>query len=296
MVVSTLRQFNIEFKENIQLKDYSNFKIGGLCKILILPKTEKEVQKTIEILKINNCKYMVLGKGANVLFLDKGYSGAIIKLGSNFSRITVNGDEVLAGAGASLVTLCKKALQYGLKGLEFCYGIPATIGGAVYMNAGAYGGEIKDVVTKVRYIDEKGEIKELLNSELNFCYRHSFFCDKNCVVISACFKLEKGEKKEIESKMKELFLKRTTKQPYYLPSAGSTFKRPVGTYAALLIEQCGLKGKKIGGAMVSDLHSGFIVNFDNATSKNVLDLISLVKKQVKEKTGYSLECEIKIIE
>jgi len=296
MFLNLFEQNSIEVKENIQLKDYSNFKVGGLCKALALPKTDDEIIKIIKILKSENIKYMVLGKGANVLFSDEGYDGVIIKLASNFSFIKVIGDTIVCDTGVSLSKLCKTALEHSLSGLAFAFGIPGTVGGAVYMNAGAYGGEMKDVVKKVTYIDENANVQKITNGDLDFNYRHSFFSDKGLVITNVTFQLQKGDQNEIKRTMDELFNKRVSKQPYNKPSAGSTFKRPLGNYASKLIDECGLKGKTVGGAMVSDLHAGFIINDNNATSKDILNLINLVKKEVEDKTGYTLECEVKIIE
>ena len=208
------------------------------------------------------------------------------------AEIAVNGNIVTAGAGASLISVCKRALDNSLAGMEFAYGIPGTVGGGVYMNAGAYGGEIKDILKYAEAVDrETGEVRRFTAQEAQLSYRKSIFMDNGYIITSAVFELSQGDPAEIKAKMNELMEKRISKQPLDFPSAGSTFKRPEGSFASLLIDQCGLKGLSVGGAQVSTKHSGFVINTGNATSADIFALIEKVKEIVFEKTGYRLECE-----
>ncbi len=285
----------IEYKTNENLCKYTSFNIGGAAKIFAVPKNEGELIKLIEMCKKNDVKYYVLGKGSNILFADEGFDGVIIKIGDAFSQITIENNEIIAHAGASLSELSKFAQNNGLTGLEFAYGIPGNVGGAIYMNAGAYGGEIKDVVCSVSFIDENLNVRTLSKEKLNFGYRTSDFEKNNYCILKAKFCLEKGNKKEISDKMQNFMSARIEKQPLNMPSAGSAFKRPKGAFAGALIEQCGLKGYKVGGAAISEKHCGFIVNLGNATCSDVLNLADEVSKIVLEKTGYTLEKEIRVV-
>lgn len=291
-----LDNLSCKYCVNEPLSRHTSFKIGGNANILIKPQSKEVIKDTIIYLKNNNIPYFILGKGSNILFSDDGFKGVIIKIDSDFSEIKLIDDTTIeASAGTSLTQLCIFAQKNSLTGLEFAYGIPGTLGGAIYMNAGAYGGEIKDVLQTVLSIDNTGiELKNSIN-ELEMGYRKSKFSNSNNCILSAVIKLEKGDSLAIKQKMDETLAKRKDKQPLEYPSAGSTFKRPEGTFAGLLIEQSGLKGYSIGGAQVSEKHAGFIINKDRATSKDVLSLIEHVKNTVLEKTGYLLECEVKII-
>lgn len=240
--------------------------------------------------------YYFMGNASNVLVSSKGYDGAIILISDNLNKIElVSQDIIYCEAGATLSRLCKFALKNSLSGLEFAYGIPGTVGGSIYMNAGAYGGEIKDVLKTCTFMDECGEIKTLPADMLDLSYRHSIFTDTEMCILSGTFCLKKDNPDQIKTLMEKYLSSRKEKQPLEFPSAGSTFKRPKGNYASALIEQCGLKGFCVGGAMVSEKHSGFIVNVGNATSDDVLKLIEQVQSIVLNKTGYMLECEIKKI-
>lgn len=281
---------------NEPMKNHTSFKIGGPARAVVLPRNVEEIQKTIRLLDENNIKHYILGNGTNVLFPDDGYNGIVIKIAKQFSDINIDGDVVYAQAGALLSKVSKLAAKATLTGLEFASGIPGSIGGAVVMNAGAYGGEMKDVIVEATAIDQNGNLMVFKNGELDFGYRRSVIKDKGYIVISAEMQIKKGNSHDIYALMDELDEKRTTKQPVHLPSAGSTFKRPVGHYAGKLIQDAGLKGLIHGGAMVSELHSGFIVNVDNATYEDIVTLIEIVRRTVKEKYSVDLEPEVKIVE
>lgn len=296
-ITKYLDQLQIAYKENEPLRAYTSFKIGGPCEVLMIPKSKQEIKQAVQLCKEQNTPYLILGNGSNVLVSDQGYRGAVILLNSRFSEITLPEEHtVYAQAGASLSKLCVFAQQHGLTGLEFAYGIPATVGGAVYMNAGAYGGETKDVLQYVHYLDENGTEHERPVEELEMAYRHSFFSNKGHCILGAGFALTPGDPAEIRKNMDDIYGRRKDKQPLEFPSAGSTFKRPQGAFAAALIQDSGLKGCQVGGAQVSEKHSGFVINRDGATCADVLALVEKVKRVVKEKTGFELECEIKMIE
>lgn len=284
-----------EVSQNVPLKEYTTFKIGGAAELFVCPKNLMELINVIQILKDNNIPYMILGAGSNLLISDKGVGGATIKLGEGFDYAHAKDDYILAGAGVSLAKLAAEAKNKELTGLEFASGIPGTLGGAIFMNAGAYGGEMKDVVDEVSYIDATGEVKTVTKEECGFGYRKSIFSSGDKIILSAKITLDKGKKEKIIETMRELNSRRKEKQPLEYPSAGSTFKRPEGHFAGALIEAAGLKGTTIGGAQVSEKHAGFIINTGNATAKDVCDLISHVQKVVFENSGIQLEPEVKII-
>lgn len=277
------------------MKNHTSFKIGGPTDIMVIPGSEKELIEGIKICKDNNINYYIMGNGSNLLASDKGIEGVVIKISEEFGDIVVNDTFIKAESGALLTVVSKKALKNSLTGLEFASGIPGSIGGAITMNAGAYGGEMKDIITKVRCLDSDGNVVEYSNEEMEFRYRKSRVEDEGLIVLSVEMELEKGDYKAIEEKMRELTEKRTSKQPLHLPSAGSTFKRPEGYFAGKLIDDSGLRGIRYGGAQVSEKHCGFIVNIDNATSEDVRTLIKTVQKIVKDNYGVELETELKII-
>jgi len=278
--------------ENEPLKNHTTFKIGGNAKAVIVPES---VDELINIIKgLNNEKYVLLGNGSNVLAPDEGLDCYIIKT-SKVNHVTVNGNKVFSECGATLPKIANCALEKSLTGFEFASGIPGTIGGGIVMNAGAYGGELSQVIEKTTYCDKQGNLFEITNSEHEFSYRHSFFSDKDFIILSSTITLNSGDKAEIEEKMKELNKKRADKQPLNFPSAGSAFKRPTGFFAAKLIDDSGLRGVKIGGAQVSEKHCGFIVNVGDATADDVKKLIRLCQKTVFEKFGVNIEPEIKIL-
>ena len=290
-----LQAEEIRFAENEPLSAHCTFKIGGPADVFVQPETEEQLCRVIALCKACDVKYYLLGNGSNILFADEGFSGVVIDVSALDAEIAVEDTVLTAGAGVRLAALCKAALKHGLSGLEFAYGIPGTVGGAVYMNAGAYGGEMKDVLTTVRYLAAEGEVREVPAAELDLRYRHSIFEENSGCILSAQFALTPGEPEVIRAKMDELMAKRLDKQPLDKPSAGSTFKRPVGAFAAALIDQCGLRGYRHGGAAVSEKHCGFVVNLGGATCADVLALCEEVRTIVKEKTGYDLEKEIRVV-
>ena len=283
-----------KIKTNEDMSKHTSFKAGGTAKFYIKAKTVEDVINTVKISKENNIPIVVLGNGSNILFKDEEFNGVVLKIELDTLKIEEN--IITAEAGVKNAILGRKALDNNLQGFEFAAGIPGTIGGAIRMNAGAYGGEIKDIVQDVEYLDyEDLKIKKITNKECNFEYRHSVFCENKNIILSATFKLENGIKEEIANRMNEFAKSRKEKQPLEYPSAGSTFKRGTDFITAKLIDECGLKGYQIGGAQVSEKHAGFIINKENATAKDIIDLVEYVKKTVKEKTGKSIDLEVEII-
>lgn len=287
-----LSELNIEYNASEPMRDHTSFKIGGDAEVFITVKTISELKSVLSLCREYNVPYLLIGNGSNLLVSDEGIKGAVIRLEGDFKKIEVDGDYITAGAGASLTKLCLDALKNSLTGLEFGYGIPGSVGGAAYMNAGAYGGEMKDVIVSCTHLDPNLNVGTFTLDELDLSYRHSVYMKDKYVILSVKVKLQKGDSTAIKAHMDLFMQKRMDKQPLDLPSAGSVFKRPEGAFAAALIEESGLKGKSVGGAQVSEKHSGFIVNKGNATCKDVLDLVEIVKKDVKEKTGFDLEREI----
>ena len=285
----------IPYRENEPLAAHCTFKIGGPARLFLQPATQAQLCQAVELCSQAGVRYYLLGNGSNILFADEGYDGAVIDMTALSGGVQVEGTTLRVGAGVRLSAVCKAALDAGLTGLEFAYGIPGTVGGAVYMNAGAYGGEMKDVLTRVTYRTPEGQVVEAEASALDLAYRHSAFEDNGGCILSAEFQLEQGDPAAIRSRMEQLMGQRLDKQPLDKPSAGSTFKRPVGAFAAALIDQCGLRGYRHGGAAVSDKHCGFVVNLGGATCADVLALCEEVRQIVKEKTGYDLEKEIRVV-
>lgn len=278
------------------LKNHTTFKIGGNCIALIEPREVSDIVETIKICRKNSIKFFVIGNGSNLLVPDEGYNGVIIKLKSEFSKIEVEGDYLIVNSGAKLSEVYTVAYENSLTGFEFASGIPGTIGGAIYMNAGAYGGEMKDIVESVEVLDlDNFELRELKNKELEFSYRKSIIQRRNYIVTTIKLKLQKGNKEKINAVYEDLRERRNSKQPLNFGSAGSTFKRPEGHFASKLIEDAGLKGYHINDAWVSEKHSGFIVNKGNASFKEVMELIEYVQKVVFEKFGVKLETEVRIL-
>lgn len=278
------------------LKNHTTFKIGGNCIALIEPREVSDIVEAIKICRENNIKFFVIGNGSNLLVPDEGYNGVIIKLKSEFSMIKVEGESLIVKSGAKLSEVYPVTYENSLTGFEFASGIPGTIGGAIYMNAGAYGGEMKDIVESVEVLDlDNFELKELKNEDLDFSYRKSIIQRKNYIITSIKLKLKKGNKEEINAVYEDLRDRRNSKQPLNFGSAGSTFKRPEGHFASKLIEDAGLKGYHINDAWVSEKHSGFIVNKGNASFKEVMELIEYVQKVVFEKFGVKLETEVRIL-
>lgn len=296
--INLLDNAEINYIENEPMKNHTSFKTGGDAEVFLSPKNENELIKILSFCRECGLKPFVFGNGSNLLISDKGIKNRpVIYIGKSFSYIRDIDETTLeAGAGGSLTALCNYALSKELTGLEFAYGIPGSCGGAAYMNAGAYGGEMKDVMVKCNHISFEGEKGSFEGNALDLSYRHSVYTDSDYIITSIVIKLTKGDKNEIENKMRELMGRRIDKQPLEYPSAGSVFKRPEGYFAGSLIEQSGLKGKRIGGAMVSEKHAGFIINYDNATTTDILELVKYCQATVKEKFGVELETEIKAIE
>lgn len=284
-----------EILENEPLCAHTTVKVGGCCDLFILASSGEAAAELITECRKIGLYSMILGNGSNVLFSDDGFRGAIITSKPNNDSIFVSGESVTAPAGVQLSAVCKAALAAGLSGLEFAYGIPGTVGGAVYMNAGAYGGEIKDVASEVFAVGSDGQERSFAADELELGYRTSRFERSGEIITKAVFKLSKGNPDEIKAKMEELIGRRKSRQPLEYPSFGSAFKRPEGTFAGLVIEESGLKGKMVGGAQISEKHANFIINRGGATAQDYMNLILLAQKTVFEKTGYELEPEVRLI-
>ena len=274
---------------------HTSFRIGGPADVLAQPADEAELAALLKRAGEHAVPVTLIGNGSNLLVRDKGIRGLVIKLSNSFSDMKALGNELTFGSGISLAMASKKAASLSLSGLEFAVGIPGTIGGAVYMNAGAYDGEMAKVVTCVRVMDMQGKISELQASELDFAYRHTALQNSGWIVISVTVALQPGEAESIAAKMADFSQRRISKQPLELPSAGSMFKRPVGYFAGTLIEQTGLKGYTVGGAQVSQKHAGFVVNVGGATAKDVLQLISDVQSKVFAAHGVRLEPEVLVL-
>lgn len=279
------------------MKNHTSFKIGGPAAALCAPKDRQQLRELVGFVQREGVDSWYIGNGSNLLVSDKGLNGVAILLDSGFDgEIELDGTVLLAPAGKKLSAVCAAACAAGLTGLEFAYGIPGSVGGAVYMNAGAYGGEMKDRLLWVEYLAPTGEIVRLEQEQLSLSYRHSRFMEEgmqgSCIV-RAAFGLQRGEKAAIQSEMDRILNQRRQKQPLEYPSAGSTFKRPQGAFAAQLIDKCGLKGFTVGGAQVSEKHAGFVINTGKATCADVLELTRQVRECVQEKTGYLLELEVR---
>ena len=290
------KHHDIVIEEEPQMAKYTSFRAGGTAKALVFADTDQELSDALKLVSENGIPHIILGNGSNTLFTDDGYDGIVIKLGKEFEKITFEGSRVNCGCSILLSVLARELLNHQLTGFEFASGIPGSLGGAVFMNAGAYGGEIKDVVKAVRVMSPDGkEIKVLSNEDMDFSYRHSALQKSGYIALDAEMEFSKGNFDDIRNTMMELANKRNTKQPVNYPSAGSTFKRPEGYFAGKLIEDAGLRGISVGGAEVSTLHSGFVINKDNATATDILQLISLIQNTVYDKFGVMLEPEVRII-
>lgn len=277
------------------MKNHTTFRIGGPADALALPKTPEEVAEVVRFCHEHAQPYYVLGNGSNLLVSDEGYRGLVLQLYRNFNDIQVNGETITVQSGAMLAAVARTAYQTGLTGLEFASGIPGTIGGAVVMNAGAYGGEMKNVLKEVTVLTKEGKVLVIPEKALELGYRTSVIPKNGWIVLGAVLQLKKGDQEQILARMEELKEQRITKQPLDLPSAGSTFKRPEGYFAGKLIMDAGLRGFTVGGAQVSEKHCGFVVNRGNATAADVWKLICEVKRRVKEMTGVELEPEVKLL-
>ena len=291
-IISYIKKNNIgSYKTDVLLSSYTTYKVGGVCKLLVYPKNTDKLILLVRKLKEDNIKYKVIGNGSNLIFSDKLYDGVIIKLDS-FDKVKIKNTIIEADAGVSLVKLSYLALKEGLSGLEFASGIPATIGGAVFMNAGAYKSDMGYIVSEVKVLDPSLNIKTLYNSDMHFKYRSSFLQkNRDYICLSAKLVLKNGNKKEIKELMESRRQKRLLTPPLEYPSAGSVFRNPIDNFAGKLIEDCNLKGKEIGGAKVSLKHANFIINNNNAKASDVRDLIMYVHDKVKEETNYDLKIE-----
>lgn len=280
---------------NEPMKKHTSFKIGGPADIMVLPASEEEIVHALKVCKDTSVPFFIMGNGSNLLVRDKGIRGVVIKISENYNQIEIDGTNIRAQSGVLLSTLSKAAVRNSLKGLEFASGIPGTLGGAITMNAGAYGGEIKDAVVSVRCIDSNGNIHILQKEDMKFGYRTSLIQTTDLIVSEVNMELEYGDQQESLDLMADLARRRREKQPLAYPSAGSTFKRPVGYYAGKLIQDCGLKGLRIGDAQISELHAGFIINLGNATAQNVIDLIKKVQEIIYDKYGVEMVPEVRIV-
>ena len=285
-----------KIKYNEPMKNHTTMRVGGNCDIMVLPESIEDIQNIISISKKENLEYYIIGNGSNVIVPDEGVRALVIKLASKFSNVEIIGNKIKVLSGCSMPKVSHIAKENSLKGFEFACGIPGTIGGGIRMNAGAYGSEIANVLEDVTYIDEDGCIKTINKDEVNFSYRHSIFAEnKHLVIISATFKLEVGDKNEIENIMKINMQKRRQKQPLEYPNFGSVFKRPEGYFVGKLVDDAGLRGYTIGGAQVSEKHTGFIINKDNATYKDIVDLMHYIQKVVFEKFNVKLQAEVEVL-
>lgn len=286
---------NEQVMRNVSMKKHTSFRIGGPADIMVIPSTKEQIKNTLYICDRYNVPVTIMGNGSNLLVSDKGIRGVVIKIAERFTFVTVEGVYVKAQAGVLLSALSSVILKSSLAGFEFASGIPGTLGGAVVMNAGAYGGEIKDVVEEVVVLDEDYNELVLTNDDLNFGYRKSIIQEKSYIVLEVKLKLRKGDYNKSKELISELTRRRRDKQPLSYPSAGSAFKRPTGYYAGKLIQDAGLRGFRVGDAQVSELHTGFIINLGNATAQDVITLINIIKDKVYEKFGVKLNPEIRII-
>ena len=281
-------------KKDYNLASHTTMKIGGECDIYAEPNSEECLIELLNCCRENSVPYFVLGRGSNLLI--KKFGGAVIATAALSVGLSADGNLITAGAGVPLSQVCLCALENSLTGMEPLYGIPGSVGGALYMNAGAFGGEMKDIVKSARCVNGQGEIVTIPAEEMKLSYRKSVFSENGWCILSVTVELAKGDKKEIRTRMDELMQKRRDKQPLEFPSCGSTFKRPQNGFAAALIEECGLKGFSIGGAQVSEKHSGFVINKGGAAFEDVMALVEHIKKVVREQKGVELECEMLIVD
>ena len=295
-IIKLANKLNCVTLLNEELKKHTSFKIGGPADLFIYINNTDSLKILLNAIKIKGIPFFILGNGTNLLVSDEGFHGIVLSFAKNNNELAIENENIIdCGAGVPLARVCVKALKESLSGLEFAWGIPGSCGGALFMNAGAYGHDMSDIILEGTHITDDGNFQVLNKEDLNLSYRKSFYSDKSFVIVSMKIKLEKQSPDIIRAKMYENISKRKSKQPLEHPNAGSTFKRPIGYYAGTLIEQCGLKGKSVGGAMVSTKHAGVIVNTGNATAQNVCDLIKLIKDKVYKETGVLLQCEIKTL-
>ena len=290
------RQTGAELVLNEPMSAHTTFKVGGPCAAMVTLPDIAACQVTVRSLRENKVPFRLIGRGSNLLVPDAGYRGVVLRLGGSLaSELTVNEEKIFCAAGVPLKNLCLAALDAGLTGLEFAYGIPGSVGGAVFMNAGAYGGEFSDICTQVRMLDDTGTLRTIPAAEVHFDYRYSIFMKRDWLILGTEVRLQKGDPEEIREKMQELLGRRRDKQPLEFPSAGSTFKRPEGDHASRLIAECGLKGYAVGGAQVSEKHAGFVINRGGATFADIMAVCRYVTHIVETRTGVRLELEPDIL-
>lgn len=294
-LIDFLKKIKCDYAVDEPMSKHTTFKIGGNAKVVAYPSSEEQISQIVKFTKENEIRLLTVGNGSNLLVADEGIDACVMILDDHFAGIKLIDDEtIFALSGTLLIKVCRFAYENGLSGLEFAYGIPGSCGGGAFMNAGAYGGEMKDVMFRCSHIDQNGDRGFLEGDDMRLGYRHSAYYDNGCIITGVYLKLKKADKAEIKSKMDDFMSRRREKQPLEYPSAGSTFKRPEGYFAGALIEECNLKGKRVGGAEVSEKHAGFVINKGNATCKDVLDLCELVSNTIKKEKGVSLEMEIRV--
>ncbi len=283
-------------EENVPMAQYTSFRAGGKARMMVVPADTEQLRAVLRVLAGSGEQYMVLGNGTNILVKDSGYDGAVVKIGSGFDYVRQEDRSLICGSGMRMSVAAKAALEGGLSGFEFASGIPGFTGGAVFMNAGAYGGEMKDILRRAKIVSKDGSSEFYMTAdELDMGYRHTKLHDTGDIVTEVEFVLEEGDRTQIKAKMTELMEKRNSRQPVNFPSAGSFFKRPEGYFAGKLIQDAGLKGLSVGGAQVSELHSGFIINRGGATATDILQLMEMIQARVFEEFGVRLETEVRII-
>lgn len=294
-LIDFLKKIKCDYAVDEPMSKHTTFKIGGNAKVVAYPSSEEQISQIVKFTKENEIRLLTVGNGSNLLVADEGIDACVMILDDHFAGIKLIDDEtIFALSGTLLIKVCRFAYENGLSGLEFAYGIPGSCGGGAFMNAGAYGGEMKDVMFRCSHIDQNGDRGFLEGDDMRLGYRHSAYYDNGCIITGVYLKLKKADKSEIKAKMDDFMSRRREKQPLEYPSAGSTFKRPEGYFAGTLIEECNLKGKRVGGAEVSEKHAGFVINKGNATCKDVLDLCELVSDTIKKEKGVSLEMEIRV--
>lgn len=295
-VIAVAEQTQTEYKKDFKLSNIASFKTGGIADLLVSPHNKEALLALVKACKENQVPYSVLGNATNMLISDEGFRGVVIRLGSAFSEIRDLGNGLIScDAGTSMAVLCNYALKHHLTGLEFAYGIPGTAGGAAYMNAGAYGGEMKDVLVQCTHITPDLTFGSFDKDDLKLEYRKSVYTDSDFIITGLLLQLQEGNPTEIKAKMDDFLGRRKDKQPLEYPSAGSTFKRPTGYFAGALIEECGLKGYSVGGAQVSEKHAGFVINKGGATTQDILNLIQHIQEVVQKEKGITLQTEVKYL-
>lgn len=296
-LVELCKKLNCEYALDEPMSRHTTFRIGGNARLVVYPESKEQISEIIKTANKENIRLVTIGNGSNLLVADEGINACVMILDEHMGDIRLIGNDMIyAEAGAMLIRVCRFALEHSLSGLEFAYGIPGSCGGGAFMNAGAYGGEMKDVLVKCDHIDAQGNSGSLDGDKLNLSYRHSAYYDNGCTITGIYLKLKKGNPDEIREKMEDLISRRRDKQPIEYPSAGSTFKRPEGYFAGALIQECNLKGKSVGGAQVSEKHAGFVINKGGATCKDVLELCKICSDTVYEQKGVRLEMEIRVTE